>query len=314
MEQPLIKLNQITKVYEGSNDENHTVLDGVTLEIRHGEIFGLLGPNGAGKTTLIKILLGLTKPSSGSVMIEGISVPDHLEAKKIIGYVPEKVSFYGNLTALETLRFFSDLKGVPRIRCHEVLEQVGMGKSAGERVANLSKGMLQRVGVAQALLAKPKLLILDEPTSGLDPIGVVNFKQLLHELNAEGITILFTSHIMSEVEDLAARIAILKAGKLLATDFVAAIKQKTGGSPKMEITLKNPSGDIVDRVLGVGASSARLDDIGLHVECQPWQKAEILSAIRLTGVEILDLRTIEPSLEEIFVKVLSSEKVTLQSV
>lgn len=304
----LVAVDQVTKIYEGRGNDVHIVVNRVSFAINRGELFGLLGPNGAGKTTLIKILLGLTKPSSGRVLIDGIEINRSREVKKLIGYVPEKVAFYGNLSALETLHFYSDLKGVPRTKCLEVLERVGLGNYARERVGTFSKGMAQRVGVAQALLSKPKLLVLDEPTSGLDPVGVIQFKQLLQELNREGITILFTSHVMSEVEELAQRIAIINAGKLQAIDAISGLKRQMGLRPQMEISLKVPSPGLLPPVLAAGAEKAELDNGVLRVTCAPEIKAEILAAVRTAGGEILDLHTVEPSLEEIFIKFLSSKK------
>lgn len=308
MAELLVAVDEVTKIYEGRGNDVHIVVNRVSFAINRGEIFGLLGPNGAGKTTLIKILLGLTKPSSGRVLIDGMEINQSREVKKLIGYVPEKVAFYGNLSALETLHFYSDLKGLPHTQCQEVLERVGLDDYARERVGIFSKGMAQRVGVAQALLSKPKLLVLDEPTSGLDPVGVIQFKQLLQELNREGITILFTSHVMSEVEELAQRIAIIKGGKLQAIDTFTGLKHQMGLRPKMEITLKVPSQKLITTVLAAGAEEAELDNEILRVTCAPEIKAEVLAAIRTSGGAVVDLHTVEPSLEEIFVKILGSEK------
>lgn len=308
MAEKLVTVDEVTRIYEGRSNEVHIVLNRVSFAIERGEIFGLLGPNGAGKTTLIKILLGLTKPSHGRILIDGMEVSQNREAKKLIGYVPEKVAFYENLSALETLYFYSDLKEVPRDQCVGILERVGLRDYAKQRVGTFSKGMLQRIGVAQALLSKPKLLVLDEPTSGLDPLGVIQFKQLIQELNREGITILFTSHIMSEVEELAHRIAIIQAGKLLALDSFSGLQLQIGLKPQMKITLKVPSPKLIALVLAVGAERAVLDMEVLKVTCAPELKAEILLTIQTAGSVIMDLQTLEPSLEEVFVRFLGTGK------
>lgn len=311
MLEPLVIINEVTKVYEGIGDDLKVVVNRVSFSINRGEIFGLLGPNGAGKTTLLKILLGLTEPSSGQVLIDGMEVKRSREVKKLIAYVPEKVAFYSNLSALETLHFFSDLKGLPRSQCLEVLERVGLGNFAGVRVGTFSKGMSQRVGVAQALLGKPRLLVLDEPTSGLDPLGVVEFKQLIQELNREGITILFTSHIMSEVEELAQRIGIMQGGKVRAIDSISGLKAQMKLLPKLEIKLEVPSQQLITAILAVGAADAELDGEILRVTCRPGLKAEVLAAIKSVGSRVIDLRTLEPSLEEVFIRFLSElEKTT----
>ncbi|MDT3702273.1 MAG: heme ABC exporter ATP-binding protein CcmA [Thermincola sp.] len=310
MLEPLVKMNEVTKIYEGIGDDLKVVVNRVSFSINRGEIFGLLGPNGAGKTTLLKILLGLTEPSSGQVLINGMEVNRSREVKKLIAYVPEKVTFYSNLSALETLHFYSDLKGLPRSQCLKVLERVGLVDFAGVRVGTFSKGMSQRVGVAQALLGKPRLLVLDEPTSGLDPVGVVEFKQLIQELNREGITILFTSHIMSEVEELAQRIGIMQSGKVRAIDSISGLKARMGLLPRLEIKLKVPSQQLIAAVLAAGAADAELENEILRVICRPELKAEVLAAVGAAGSQVMDLRTFEPSLEEVFIRFLSEQEKT----
>ena len=302
-----VEFEQITKQYEGQDGKYHSALKGISFGLNRGEIFGLMGPNGAGKSTLIKILLGLTKQSSGRVLIDGREINSHPEVKKLIGYVPEKVAFYGNLSALETLHFFSDLKGVSRKHCSEILERVGLDGHAKQRVGTFSKGMVQRVGVAQALLAKPEFLVFDEPTSGLDPLGVIQFKKLILELNKEAITVFFTSHILSEVEELAGRIGIINGGELRALDTLKALKAQSGLCSEMLVKFKNPVPELLSIVLGAGAIKAFYEKNVLRFSCSPYLKADILMALQAAGGGIMDICTIEPTLEEIYVQFLQPQ-------
>ncbi|MBS0318681.1 MAG: ABC transporter ATP-binding protein, partial [Proteobacteria bacterium] len=172
-------------------------VDGVDLDIPPGEIFGLIGHNGAGKSTLFKMMLGLLAPTAGAILVAGTSVGGrHFRAvRRQLGYLPENVVLYDNLDGLETLRFFARLKGAPLAECPAMLEKVGLAHAGRRPVREYSKGMRQRLGFAQALLGKPRVLFLDEPTNGLDPQAIRDFYALLHGLQRQGVTIVITSHI-----------------------------------------------------------------------------------------------------------------------
>ncbi len=197
-----------------------TVLDGFNLKVKAGEMFGFLGPNGAGKSTTIKTILGLVKPTSGEVLVHGVP-PDHPSARRRIGFLPEEAMYYRFLTPMETLRFYGDVCGVERAlltrRIEELLRLVGLWEVRNRQIKTFSKGMTQKVSLAQALIHDPDTLILDEPTSGLDPIARMNLRHLLKELKEKGKTIFFSSHELSEAELLCDGIAILKAGKIIKT-------------------------------------------------------------------------------------------------
>ncbi len=214
------QLDNVSKVYRRSHLGKMTLtpgVEGVTLSIQQGEVFGLLGLNGAGKTTTIKLLLGLLFPTSGSVRLFDQILPN-LNVMNRVGYLPELPSFYKYLTVTELLRLYATLSDLPSQtlaeRAPRVIAQVGLARHLQKRLGEYSKGMLQRAGFAQALLHDPALLVLDEPVSGLDPLGLKEIRQLLSDLNKQGKTIFFSSHIISEAEKLCRRVGILHEGRL----------------------------------------------------------------------------------------------------
>ncbi len=227
-----IKMAGLTKVYRLSRQREVAALDSLDLEIKEGEIFGLLGPNGSGKTTAIKLTLGLLFPTSGTVEVFGES-SQGVAIKNQIGYLPENPYYYRYLTGPELLAFYGSLfdmeKEKMRERRAKLLQTVGLDKAAHLSLKHYSKGMLERIGLAAALLNDPKLLILDEPTTGLDPIGSREIRGLLLQLRDEGKTILLSSHYLSEVERVSSRVGILHQGKLLDIGELKAlmIKWKT---------------------------------------------------------------------------------------
>jgi len=219
-------------------------VDSLDLEINPGEIFGLLGQNGAGKTTTILMLLGLTEPTSGRARVVGLDpARNPLEVKRRVGYLPDSVGFYGALTGRENLRYTARLSGLPRseaeARIDEVLEQVNMTARADSKTEEYSRGMLQRLGIADALVKSPDILILDEPTAAIDPIGVVEILDLLRELADEHrITILLSSHLLSQVQSTCDRVGIFAAGRLIGVGTVEELSHRFGeSSTRIEVTL-----------------------------------------------------------------------------
>jgi len=218
----IIRTEDLTKIYRrrhlGKLKETPAVKN-LNLEIKEGEIFSLLGLNGSGKTTTIKLLLGLLFPTKGRVYIQGKLIPDK-EIIRNVGYLPELPSFYQYLTVNELLNLYARLSEIPsqkiNQRIEQVLKLVTLEKEKNKRVTELSRGMLQRVGIAQALLHNPEILILDEPVSGLDPVGIREMRELLLGLKKEGKTIFFSSHIISEVEKISDRVGILDQGELVS--------------------------------------------------------------------------------------------------
>lgn len=215
---PVIKLRSLRKVFRDFWLRPTVVaLKGLNLEVRRGEIFGLLGPNGSGKSTAIKMMLGLLRPTSGSIELLGSS-PESTSVKSRIGYLPELSHLHPFLTPRETLSYYASLFGIgrgeARERISQLLEMTGLSAAADRPVGGFSKGMARRVGLAQALINAPELLVLDEPTSGLDPIGTREVKDLIRSLPAAGVTVLTTSHLLADTEDICDRIAILNRGEL----------------------------------------------------------------------------------------------------
>jgi len=278
-------------------------VDGVDLAVGRGELFGLIGHNGAGKSTLFKMMLGLLAVSSGEIRIdaEAVSGPRFRAVRRKIGYLPENVVLYDNLTGLETLHFFADLKRADKRECGAILERVGLEKAASRRVREYSKGMRQRLGFAQALLGKPQILFLDEPTSGLDPEAIREFYAVLRGLRDEGVTMILTSHILAEIQERVDRLAIIKTGKLQAVGSVQALRERM----KLPLTIELARGAAirarVERLLE-GLPVGRVDVRGEHLLIQIPREAKLPALARLTREEegIDDLHVREPSLEDVF--------------
>lgn len=217
---PVIRTRGLTKTFRDFwGRPKARALAGVNLSVARGEVFGLLGPNGSGKSTLLKLLVGLLHPSDGEVQVLD-RPPRNVAVKQRVGYLPEESYFYSGLTAWETLDFYGQLFGLPRgprqARARELLAQVGLAHAADRRVGEFSKGMSRRLGIAQALINDPEVLILDEPTSGLDPLGCRQMKDLLLQLARRGTAVLLSSHLLADVQDVCDRIAVLYLGRVLA--------------------------------------------------------------------------------------------------
>jgi ABC-2 type transport system ATP-binding protein len=230
-----VEIQNLKKVYEaGVGQREIMALDGISLAVVQGEVFGFLGPNGAGKTTTIKILVGLIQQTSGTAKLFGKDI-NNAETRSNIGFLAESPYFYEYLTAEESLSFYGQLfdlsKNEIKSRSSALLKQVGLESSANVQLRKFSKGMLQRIGIAQALINDPELIILDEPMSGLDPIGRKEMRELIQSLKVQGKTIFFSSHIIHDVEMICDRVAILVHGKLLA---VGRIDEITSESETLE--------------------------------------------------------------------------------
>jgi ABC-2 type transport system ATP-binding protein len=233
MPDPILSLRRLRQVFDG-----FTAVDDLSMDIRKGEIFGFLGHNGAGKTTTIQMLTTLASPTSGTALVAGHDIcTDALAVRRAIGYVPENVRLYDTLTATENLTFFARLSGVeaPQARVREVLDLLDCAYLANRRVGGFSKGMRQRVGLAQAILHRPSVLFLDEPTSGLDPMGIKLLRDLILRLNAEfGMTIFMNTHLISEIAKTCTSIAVLSHGKLVFHDRIEAVTARYGDDTALE--------------------------------------------------------------------------------
>ena len=275
----------------------------VDLEVHAGEIFGLIGPNGAGKSTLLRLLLGLIPPDSGNLTIGGMAVggPGSRELRRRIGYLPENLVFYDNLSGLETLQFFADLRGTARTACGPLLERLGLAAAARRPVHAYSRGMRQRLGFAQALLGAPRLLVLDEPATGLDPAGIRDFYRILAELKARGATVILSSHNLAEIQDRVDRVGLIRDGRLLAVGAVQALREERRLPLTVEFDLRPETSDTVRQALAALADChADLKADYGTVTCAPSRRMDVLSALTSCGDAITELRLREPSLEDLF--------------
>ena len=276
---------------------------GVDLSIAPGELFGLIGHNGAGKSTLFKMMLGLIPITSGEIRLDGepVNGPRFRETRRKIGYLPENVVLYDNLTGLETLYFFADLKAVPRRECAALLDKVGLSHAAGRRVREYSKGMRQRLGFAQALLGTPRLLFLDEPTTGLDPGAIRDFYRILRELKGEGVTMVLTSHILAEIQERVDRLAVMEGGLIRATGTVQELREAMNLPLTLEIAGGAGLAEQVGRVLE-GMAIESIEEAGsvLHIRLPREAKMPALARLATLGDTMRDLRVREPSLEDVF--------------
>jgi len=278
-------------------------VDGVDLDIPRGEIFGLIGHNGAGKSTLFKMMLGLVPATQGSIVVGGAQVGgrDFRAARRHLGYLPENVVLYDNLSGLETLRFFARLKHAPQTQCQAVLERVGLQHAGQRPVREYSKGMRQRLGFAQALLGQPRVLFLDEPTNGLDPQAIRDFYATLRGLQADGVTVIITSHILAELQERVDRLAIMAAGKIQAVGSVQALREQTQMPLCFTIDLAPQDATEACRLLAQATGiTPEVLPTGLRLRCPRTHKMAVLAALAPLGARVQDLKMLEPSLEDVF--------------
>jgi ABC-2 type transport system ATP-binding protein len=285
-------------------------VDGLHLTIYEGEVFGLLGPNGAGKTTTILMLLGLTEPTAGHARVLGYDpTREPLEVKRRVGYLPENVGFYEDLTARENLLYTTELNGIPRAvaleRIDALLERVGLAEVRDKRVGQFSKGMRQRLGIADVLVKEPRLIILDEPTVGLDPDGTRALLDLIRQLShEEHITVLVSSHLLDQVQRICDRVGIFVRGKLVAAGPIRTLgEQLLEGQPRLvEVQVVPEAVEAAAAALaGVpGVEAVERDGDTLLLRCQEDVRAEL--ARRAAPFGLLGLRQRGVSLEDIYLK------------
>jgi ABC-2 type transport system ATP-binding protein len=281
-----------------------TAVDNISFNVKSGEIFGFLGPNGAGKTTTIKSILDLIHADSGTIVINGIDINKNIkEAKQNIGYMPEKVAFYDNLTGLQNLCFYAQIKKVSPAECKSLMIDLGLEDAIDKKVGAYSKGMTQRLGMARAMLGSPSLLILDEPSGGLDPRGVILIRNKILELKKKGTTIFISSHILSEIQSICDTIGIINKGIIVAKDNVSVLSNKLQLKPKLTLEVENISENIITLVKNMqGIESVEIINKIINVICPSSLRAKIIVAIENAGGNIINVHTTEPSLEEIFMR------------
>ena len=294
----VIEVSDVTKAYGEIK-----ALDGISLSVAQGEMFGLIGPNGAGKSTLFKLMLGLIAPTSGTLRVHGVPIDgrDFRALRRRIGYLPESFVTYDNLTGLEVLHLFADLKQVPRSHCAAMIERVGLADAAGRRVSGYSKGMRQRLGFAQVLLGKPDLIFLDEPTNGLDPQGIHDFYRMLRQAQADGATIILTSHILAEIQERVDRLVILQSGHIAAQGTLAQLRAQRILPSIIEATLAPGQQSGIEAGLArIAGLSLSVDGQRARISCLPAQKVAVLELLFALEGAVQEIAVREPSLEDLF--------------
>jgi ABC-2 type transport system ATP-binding protein len=297
---PAIEIKNLTKDYEVGfwRKTKKRGLNSLSLNVEEGEIFGCLGPNGAGKTTTLKILMGLTFPTAGRASILGKPIDDP-EVKRNIGFLPEQPYFYDYLTAIELLDYYAALSGVDakhrRRRSEAMLAKVGLTDAANTQLRKFSKGMLQRVGIAQAIVHDPKLVFLDEPMSGLDPVGRREVRDLIQELNDDGKTIFFSTHILNDAETLCDRVAVLHKGELRGVEVVDDLLAAARG--KVEVTWQGVSeiGAVRQR-----ASTYRQTGETVRAVIAEAELDRTIDEIRAVHARLISVTPVHGTLEEYF--------------
>ena len=303
-----IEIENLTKEYPYGflHLKKKTSLEGLTMQVETGEVFGLLGPNGAGKSTTIKLLMGLIFPTSGRARLLG-KPTDDVEMHREIGYLPEQPNFYDYLTAAEVLdyfaKFFNFTAAERKERVQRMLKKVGLETAGKIQLRKYSKGMLQRVGLAQAILHDPRLLVLDEPMSGLDPVGRREVRDIILELKHAGKTILFSTHILSDAEMLCDRVGVIVGGKLQGVGAPGEIVDIT--AQKMEILFAVAGGGLIGAPLLANATRTG-DRYRLQVAEEELYGA--LAQLRDAGAKILSVAQVKPTLEEYFMHLVAADR------
>jgi Cu-processing system ATP-binding protein len=285
-----LKLSRLTKTYQGVQ-----ALSDVTLSVAAGERVALLGHNGAGKSTMMKIILGLIPHDSGEVVVTG-AAPGSAVARQNVAYLPENVAFHPALTGVEQIASYLRLRGEDPSKAASLLDRVGLHAAGRRRIGTYSKGMRQRVGLAQALIGQPKLLVLDEPTSGLDPVSRRDFYALLDGLAAEGASILLSSHALTEVEARTDRILILSKGRMVAQGTLGDLRRDAALPVVLQvIPRKDAESEVAAALPGATPEGA-----ALVLPCAQDDKLAALARIVALGDRVADLEVLPPSLEDIY--------------
>lgn len=306
----MIKVKNLTKYYG-----KRLAVDNISFEVEKGEIVGLLGPNGAGKTTTMRILTGFLMPTQGQVEIASFDMLSHaLEAKRHIGYLPEAVPLYTDMTVRSYLDFVGRLRGLTdqkvKSRIDDVVDICHLEEYVDVIVSKLSKGFRQRVGVAQAIIHEPDVLILDEPTIGIDPIQVAQTRQLIRELG-KGRTILISTHILPEVSITCQRVIIINQGKIVAEDRIENLSAMVSGARRIRLEVSGPADKVTDRlrrIKGVQKVNYRMPHHIVETLPQQDLRGQITEAVMQSGWSLLSLESVEMSLEDIFLKLTVHEE------
>ncbi|NWG07531.1 MAG: ABC transporter ATP-binding protein [Chloroflexi bacterium] len=284
-------------------------VDHLDLSIRRGEVFGLLGPNGAGKTTTILMLLGLTEPTGGEVSVLGFDpARQPLSVKKRVGYMPDQVGFYDDLTARENLIYIAKLNGIPRDqikrRVEEAIERVRLSHVIDQRTATFSRGMRQRLGLADVLIKNPQLIIMDEPTQGLDPELAHEFLDLIHSLKTEGTTILLSSHLLHQVQAICDRVGLFSQGRMVLQGTVSELARKVlGGAYRIQLQAEGPAAKLRKALEGLrDVNAVEMNNGAIQIEAQKDVRADAAEAVIQAGGRLQGLSVEAQSLDDIYTR------------
>jgi ABC-2 type transport system ATP-binding protein len=309
MSEIVLETHDLTRRYGG-----FTAVDKLNLTVRQGEVFGLLGPNGAGKTTTILMLLGLTEPTEGAVRVLGLDpARQPLSVKARVGYMPDQIGFYDRMTARQNLAYTARLNGLPgaeaRRRIDTALEQMGLGAAADKPVGAFSRGMRQRLGLAEILIKRPQLIIMDEPTLGLDPEAAREFLELIRSLKADGRTVMLSSHLLHQVQAVCDRVGLFSRGRMVLEGAVPDLAaQVLGGAYRVQLEAEAPGAleETLQRLPGV-TRVRRADGLTYQLEAQSDVRAETAQAVVSNGGRLLSLNMELPSLDEIYTRYFQQE-------
>ena len=292
-----VELSGITKTYGGQS-----ALRDLDLSLVRGECLALLGHNGAGKTTILKLMLGLTPPSRGGIRYydrDGIKVSCNAW-RRDMGFLPESVAFHDNLTGSEMLRFYARLKGCAIEECEALIERVGLGDAIGRRIRTYSKGMRQRIGLAQALMGDPAVLLLDEPTTGLDPSLRREFYGFIRHHQSGGGTTLISSHTLSEIEQTANRFVILKRGLVVADGSLDQLRRLAGLPTCIRVSVTPGAAGMVAECLGGRVDFHRVDEQSIELSCSDTGKLEVLRIVTNMEGRVVDVEVLPARLEQLY--------------
>ncbi|NUQ84889.1 MAG: ABC transporter ATP-binding protein [Anaerolineales bacterium] len=300
----VLETKGLTKYYG-----NFVAVDNLDLSIRKGEVFGLLGPNGAGKTTTILMLLGLTEPTQGEVRVLGFDpARQPLSVKKSVGYMPDQVGFYDDLTARENLIYIAKLNGIPRDeikrRVEEAIERVRLTNVIDQRTGTFSRGMRQRLGLADVLIKNPQLIIMDEPTQGLDPELAHEFLGMIHSLKEEGTTILLSSHLLHQVQAICDRVGLFSKGRMVLQGTVSELARKVlGGAYRIQLEAEGPAAKL-RKALGElrDVNAVKMNDGRIVIEAQKDVRADAAEAVVKAGGRLQSLNVESQSLDDIYTR------------
>jgi ABC-2 type transport system ATP-binding protein len=304
----MIKVSGLTKDYGARR-----ALDKLSFDAQQGEIVGFLGPNGAGKTTTMRILTGYMPPTDGTAIVAGYDVVEEsIEVRKRVGYLPETVPLYTDMAVFDYLKFMGELRHIPNVddRVDEVLEMVGLLERADGYIGNLSKGMRQRVGLAQALLHRPEVLILDEPTIGLDPGQVVEVRELIREIGKER-TVLLSTHILNEAQNICDRVLIINKGKIITEDTTENLQARLIGGERVMLRVRGESDELAATLKQIkGVQSVEIQEEGaveFSFASGKDMRPEVAKQVIKAGYDLLELRPVGMSLEEIFLELTGAD-------